>query len=181
MNQDKPLAKGETRTPVDRDRVDDRNPLGAHPVGTAAGAVAGAVAAGAAVGSVAGPIGTAVGAAIGAAAGGFAGKGIADMVDPEMEAGYWRENWKDRDYIEGGFTYDQDYGPAYRYGVDAYTRFPERRYDEMETDLSAGWEDARGESRLDWDRARHATRDAWQRVSDTVERATPGDSDRDGK
>ena len=26
-----------------------------------------------------------------------------------------------------------------------------------------------------------ASRDAWQRVSDTVERATPGDSDRDGK
>ena len=127
------------------------------------------------------PDGDPVGAAIGAAAGGFAGKGIADMIDPEMEAGYWRENWKNRDYIDGGFTYDQDYGPAYRYGVDAYTRFPERRYDEIETDLSAGWDDARGESRLDWDRAQHATRDAWQRVSDTVERATPGDSDRDGK
>ena len=28
---------------------------------------------------------------------------------------------------------------------------------------------------------RHATRDAWQRVSDAGERATPGDSDRDGK
>ena len=29
--------------------------------------------------------------------------------------------------------------------------------------------------------ARHAARDSWQRVSDTVERATPGDSDRDGR
>jgi hypothetical protein len=183
MNQDKPLAKGETRTPADRDRDrdDERNPLGAHPVGTAAGAAAGAVAAGAAVGSVAGPIGTAVGAAIGAAAGGFAGKGIADLIDPTMEDSYWRENWKDRSYIDGGFTYDQDYGPAYRYGVDAYTRFPERHYDDIETDLSAGWREARGESRLEWDQARHATRDAWQRVSDTVERAIPGDSDRDGR
>lgn len=185
MNQDKPFAKGETRTPAGRDREDKRddagNPLGAHPVGTGVGAAAGAVAAGAAVGSVAGPVGAAVGAAIGGVAGGFAGKGIADLVDPEMEERYWRENWQGRSYIDGGFTYDQDYGPAYRYGVDAYTRFPERRYDEIETDLSAGWTGARGESRLDWDRARHATRDAWQRVSDTIERATPGDSDRDNK
>ena len=35
--------------------------------------------------------------------------------------------------------------------------------------------------RLSWERAKHAARDAWNRVSDTVERAIPGDSDRDGK
>jgi hypothetical protein len=40
---------------------------------------------------------------------------------------------------------------------------------------------ARETSSPDWDRAKHATRDAWNRVSDTVERATPGDSERDGK
>ena len=183
MNQDRPSAKGETKIPVTRERDYDDidNPLGAHPVGTAAGALAGAAAAGAAVGSVAGPIGAAVGAAIGGVAGGFAGKGIADMIDPEMEDSYWRENWSERSYIDGGFTYDQDYGPAYRYGVDSYMRYPERHYDDIETDLAAGWHEARGESRLDWDRARAATRDAWQRVSDTIERATPGDSDRDGK
>ena len=180
MNENRPTAKGETKIPVTRDRDDD-TPLGSHPVGTAAGAVAGAVAAGAAAGSVAGPVGTAIGAAIGAVAGGFAGKGIADMIDPEAENAYWRENHRDRSYIDGGYTYDQDYSPAYRYGVDSYKRYPERNYDDIETDLSAGWKDARGESRLEWDRARHATRDAWQRVSDTVERAIPGDSDRDGK
>ena len=40
---------------------------------------------------------------------------------------------------------------------------------------------ARGRSSLTWERAKHATRDAWNRVSDSVERAIPGDSDRDGK
>lgn len=185
MNQDKPSAKGETRTPAGRDREGKRddagNPLGAHPVGTGVGAAAGAVAAGAAVGSVAGPVGAAVGAAIGGVAGGFAGKGIADLVDPEMEDRYWRDNWQGRSYIDGGFTYDQDWGPAYRYGVDAYTRYPDRRYDDLEEELSIRWSEARGESRLDWDRARHATRDAWERVSDMVERNLPGDSDRDGR
>ena len=43
------------------------------------------------------------------------------------------------------------------------------------------WATARGKSSLEWERAKHATRDAWHRVSDAVERATPGDSDRDGK
>lgn len=182
MKKDRPSAKGELKTPpVDRDRDDEPKPLGVHPVGTAVGGAAGAVAAGAAVGSVAGPIGAAVGAAIGAAAGGMTGKLVADLVDPQMEEEFWRKNWSDRKYIDGGFTYDQDWGPAYRYGVNAYTRYPDRRYDDLEEELSTGWTEARGESRLDWDRARHATRDAWQRVSDTVERNLPGDSDRDGR
>jgi len=185
MKKDRPSAKGAAKSPTDRtarEREDaSGTPLGVHPVGTAVGGVAGAAAAGAAVGTIAGPIGAAVGAAIGAAAGGMTGKLVADLVDPKMEEEFWRKNWSDRKYIDGGFTYDQDWGPAYRYGVDAYTRYPNMNYDAIEEDLSTGWADARGESRLDWDRARHATRDAWQRVSDTVERNLPGDSDRDGR
>ncbi|WP_280152708.1 hypothetical protein [Piscinibacter sp. XHJ-5] len=185
MNPDKPVAKGEMKNPIDRDRDmrDDpsRTSTGEHPVGTTAGAVAGAVAAGAAIGTAAGPIGTAVGAAVGAVAGGLMGRGIAEMVDPAAEDQYWRDNWQDRSYVEGGYNYDQDYMPAYRYGVDAFTRYPERRYEDIETDLSAGWKDARGGSRLEWDNARNAARDAWDRLSDKVERAMPGDSDRDGK
>lgn len=181
MKKDRPVARGEMKTPADRQRDDGSGPLGVHPVGTAVGGAAGAVAAGAAVGSVAGPIGAAVGAAIGAAAGAMTGKLVADLVDPQMEDEFWSKNWSDRKYVDGGFTYDQDWGPAYRYGVDAYTRYPDTRYDDVEEDLSTGWVEARGESRLDWDRARHATRDAWQRVSDTVERNIPGDSDRDGR
>ena len=179
MFEDKPLAKGDTRIPAGRE--EGRGPLGTHPVGTAVGGVAGAVAAGAAVGSVAGPIGTAVGAAIGAAAGGMGGKLVADLVDPQMEDEFWRKNWSDRKYVDGGYTYDQDWAPAYRYGYETYARYPDRSYDDIEPELSAGWTDVRGESRLDWGRARYASRDAWQRVSDTIERATPGDSDRDGK
>ena len=156
-------------------------PTREHPVGAAAGAVTGAVAAGAAVGATVGPIGAAVGAAIGAVAGGLAGKGIADMVDPSVEDAHWRARWPERSYIEGGFTYDQDYAPAYRYGVDAFTRHHGRRWEEVEDELASRWDGARGDSRLDWERARPASRDAWQRLSDTVERAVPGDSDRDGR
>ena len=167
-----------------RPRDANRDPItgapGSHPVGTGVGAAVGGVATGAAVGTVAGPVGTVVGAAIGAVVGGLAGKGVAEAIDPTAEDEYWRNNYTQRSYIDDTATYD-DYGPAYRYGVDAYQRYPDRRYDDLETDLSRDWDNVRGESRLSWEHARHATRDAWHRVSDSAERAMPGDADRDGK
>jgi len=95
------------------------------------------------------------------------------------EAAYWRDNYSSRPYANGS-TFDE-YRPAFGYGVDAYTRYPDRTFDEVEPELGRAWNSKRGSSSLEWGRAKHATRDAWQRVSDTVERAIPGDSDRDGK
>lgn len=162
----------------------NRDPIsgkpGAHPVGTGIGAAAGGMAAGAAAGSIAGPVGAVAGAVVGAVAGGLAGKGIAERIDPTMEEAYWRENYTRRPYIRSGATFD-DYGPAYRYGVDNYARYQGRPFDEVESDLSRDWQRAKGKSGLAWEDAKHATRDSWQRLSDTIERATPGDSDRDGK
>lgn len=162
----------------------NRDPLtgapGSHPVGTGVGAVAGGVAAGAAAGSVVGPVGTVVGAAIGAIAGGLAGKGIAEQIDPTVEDAYWRDNYGSRPYVDGNSSYD-DYGPAYSYGVNAYGRHAGRSFDEVEPDLSRDWDSSRGRSSLGWDRAKHAVRDSWNRLSNNVERAIPGDSDRDGR
>ena len=146
-------------------------------VGGAIGGVAGGAAAGAAVGGMTGPVGALVGAAVGAVAGAVAGRGMG--VDPAVEDAYWRDNYSSRPYVQGG-TYD-DYGPAYQYGANARTKYPNRSFDDVETDLSRDWSNARGKSSLQWENAKHASRDAWQRVSDTVERAIPGDSDRDGK
>jgi hypothetical protein len=147
-------------------------------VGGVAGGVTGGMAAGAAVGGMTGPVGAAVGAAVGAVAGALAGKMV--KVDPEAEDTYWRDNYTTRPYVTTGSTYD-DYGPAYRFGVDAYSRYPERSFDDLDADLSRDWSTSRGSSRLEWEHAKHATRDAWQRLSDRVERAIPGDSDRDGR
>jgi hypothetical protein len=148
-------------------------------VGGAAGGVAGGAAAGAAVGGMTGPVGAAVGAAVGAVVGAVAGKGLADVVDPVAEDAYWRDNYSSRPYASAA-SYDE-YRPAFGYGVDAYARYPDRTFDEIEPQLGRDWNSRRGSSRLEWDHAKHATRDAWQRVSDSVERAIPGDSDRDGK
>ncbi len=148
-------------------------------VGGVAGGVAGGAAAGAALGGITGPVGAAIGAVAGAVAGALAGRGIADAFDPVAEDAYWRDNYTTRSYASG-VSYDE-YRPAYGYGVDAFTLYPGRSFDDVEPELARDWHNKRGSSSLDWDRAQHATRDAWQRVSDATERALPGDSDRDGK
>lgn len=166
--------------------MSDRNPNAAdkdkHPTakGAVAGGVVGGVAGGAAtgmmVGGLTGPAGAVIGAAVGAAVGALSGR---KKADPAVEEAYWRDNYSSRPYVSGG-SYD-DYGPAYRYGVDAYSRYPDRSYEDVEPELSRDWNTAKGTSSLEWERAKHATRDAWHRAGNAVERAVPGDSDGDGR
>lgn len=161
-----------------RDLVKDKDHPGAKAgtgavVGGVAGGVAGGAAAGAAAGGMTGPVGAAVGAAVGAVVGAVAGRMRAD---PVVESDYWRDNYSSRPYVTAGSTYD-DYEPAYRYGAEAYNRYPDRSFDDVEPELSRDWGTARGKSSLEWENAKHATRDAWHRV----ERALPGDADGDGR
>ena len=138
------------------------------------------MAAGAATGMVAGPVGAAVGAAIGAVAGGLAGKGIAERIDPTAEDAYWRENYRGREYVTADATYE-DYGPAYRYGVDSYPRHTGRSFEEAESELHERLADRARLLKTGLAGCARSARDAWQRIGDRVERAVPGDSDRDGK
>jgi hypothetical protein len=157
-----------------------RNRPATDKVGVGAGALAGG-AAGAAIGTavpgVGNVIGAVVGGVVGAATGAAAGKAISDAIDPRVEDEYWRSNYSKRPYASD--TDYEDLGPAYRYGWESRARYgqDQRRFDEVEPELGRGWDTARGRSRLTWDRAREASRDAWDRI----ERALPGDADRDGK
>lgn len=165
-----------------RDLQKDKDHPGAKAgVGAVAGGVAGGIAGGAATGALAGgltgPAGAAIGAAVGAVAGAVAGRKMKH--DPAVEDAYWRDNYSSRPYASGG-SYDE-YQPAYRYGMDAYSKYPDRSFDEVESDLGRDWPNARGRSPLEWERAKHASRDAWHRLSNAAERAMPGDSDRDGR
>jgi hypothetical protein len=154
-----------------RDGNANRDPIsgapGAHPVGTGVGAALGGAAAGAAAGTVVGPVGTIVGAAVGAVIGGLAGKGVAEAIDPTREDAYWRDHYSDRPYVERGSSYD-DYGPAYGFGVAAFSRYPGRTFDEIEPEMSRQWATGSGASTLRWDSARYAVQDAWNRVNGTA-------------
>jgi hypothetical protein len=158
----------------------NRDPIsgtpGAHPVGVGLGAAAGGAAAGAAAGTVAGPIGTLAGAAVGAVIGGLAGKAVAETIDPTAEDAYWRNNYSREPYYQSGVSYEY-YAPAYRTGYEGRARYAGRNWTEVERDLQSDYNQSRGTSSLTWDKGRHATRAAWDRV----ERALPGDADRDGK
>jgi hypothetical protein len=159
-------------TRTDRDPMTN-NP--SHPVGTGAGAVAGGAAGAVGGAAVGGPVGAVVGGVAGAVAGAAAGKGIAEAINPTVEEKYWRDNFKTRPYYIAGETYEI-YEPAYRYGWETFPRYVGRKFDDVEPELRTGWEKAKGTSSLAWDRAKNATRDAWHRV----ERAIPGDFDKDG-
>ena len=146
-------------------------------VGAAAGGVAGGAAAGALAGGVTGPVGAAVGAVVGAAVGAMAGRKAAD---PAVEDRYWRDNYATRPYARKDASFD-DYSPAYRTGVESYSRNPGRSFDDVEADMGRDWTSNRGRSSLEWEHAKPAARDAWDRLSNGVERAIPGDSDKDGR
>jgi hypothetical protein len=170
-----------TKTPTDKNPA-NRDPItgapGSHPVGTAAGATSGGVA-GAVIGTAAGgPVGAAVGAAVGAVAGGLAGHAAGEAINPSVEDIYWRQAHIREPYYRKEFTY-QDYGPAYRVGylgADRY-RGRNRRFDDVEPELREEYERIKDKSRFAWEEAKVAARAAWDRV----ERAMPGDLDKDGR
>jgi hypothetical protein len=149
---------------------------GAHPVGVGLGTAAGGAAAGAAGGMVAGPVGAVVGAVVGGVAGAFGGKAVAESYDPTAEHAYWQQNYKNRSYVDKADDYET-YRPAYQYGMESRSRYPGKRFDDVEKDLASGWHSTKTNTKLGWDKAKHAARDAW----DHIERAMPGDADGDGK
>jgi hypothetical protein len=167
------MARRQKAQRIDANRDPITDAPGAHPVGVGVGATGGA-AGGAAVGSVAGPVGTAVGAVVGGVAGGLAGKGVAESFNPTVEDEYWRANYASRPYVEAGEDYET-YAPAYRYGWESFV--PGQPFDDFEPQLRRGWEKSEWSAELAWERAKEAVRDAWHRI----ERALPGDADRDGR
>ena len=169
------------KEPLESERDANADPItgepGAHPVGTGLGAAA-AGAAGATIGAAGGPVGAAVGAVVGAIAGGLAGKGAAELIDPTAENAYWEKKYRDEPYYEAGREY-ADYEPAYRTGYQSYATHGVwgRSFDEVEPDVRRSYESVKGKSDLGWEKAKLASRAAWDRI----ERALPGDADRDGK
>jgi len=125
---------------------------GAHPIG-------------AAVGAIAGPAGAVAGAIIGAAAGAVVGKSAAEVINPTVEAEFWRESHSVRPYADATLGYEE-YAPAYRYGWESYASrtIKGQTFENVEAELNRGWDKAKGTSRLLWDTAREATREAWNRV-----------------
>jgi uncharacterized protein (TIGR02271 family) len=146
---------------------------GFHPIGTGVGATGGGLAgaaAGAAIGSVVPGIGTLVGGVVGtiagAAGGGLAGHAVAENIDPSAEDAYWRENYRNRPYVEQGLDY-KEYAPAYRYGWESSANNPDMPFDQAEPHLEKNWSESKTKVGMEWDKAKYAVKDAWDRVAKT--------------
>ena len=84
-------------------------------------------------------------------------------LDWTTEEEYWRGSFKNRPYA-GSNDYDF-YQPAYRYGFEATQRFPDRKWEDVESDLGAGWDKYEfRRAGSTWQQVKDAVRDAWDRL-----------------
>jgi hypothetical protein len=83
----------------------------------------------------------------------------------DEEDTYWRTNYRQRPYASSaGREYDY-YRPAYRYGYDAANRYQGRSWDDVQSELSSGWNTYENRGTSTWEQVKDAVRDAWDRVT----------------
>ena len=89
---------------------------------------------------------------------------IGTRSDWTTEETYWRENYNRRPYVQPGQDYDA-YGPAYRFGYDASTRYPVKNWNDVEADLRRDWDRYEYRGQSTWEQIKSAVRDAWDRMT----------------
>jgi hypothetical protein len=89
---------------------------------------------------------------------------------------YFADNFEKSSFFRSGSEW-QDYEPAYQYGYDSFGQYRGKRFDDVEGELAQAWNTTRRGSKLGWQEAKEAVRDGWH----YLERAMPGDADRDGR
>lgn len=137
-----------------------------HVAGTGGGAVAGGAIGAAIGGLVGGPPGLALGAAAGTAIGAVVGHKASDSADSSGNLGHFRQIFESMPYYVSGRTWD-DYGPAYRYGIDTYREHRQRGLEGAEAQLQAGWDGAKRGSTLLWSETRDAIEHAWRELDES--------------
>jgi hypothetical protein len=81
------------------------------------------------------------------------------------EDDYWRTNYQTRPYASSaqrGYDY---YQPGYRYGYEAASRYRDRDWNDVESDLSRDWNSYEGRGTSTWEQMKDAVRDAWNRMT----------------
>jgi hypothetical protein len=91
-----------------------------------------------------------------------------DEINLDSELLFWRDNYKTRPYVVTGSDYEV-YLPAYRLGIETYIKHPDVTFGQIESSLSADWNNWRENSKLEWHGAKHAIRDAYERVKNYCE------------
>ena len=77
---------------------------------------------------------------------------------------YWRKNYRTRPYALSTSDYDSWRG-GYRYGYEAAGRYRGRDWNDVEHDLSRGWDRYEHRGASTWEQIKGAVRDAWDRAT----------------
>ena len=86
--------------------------------------------------------------------------------DWAAEDAYWRQNYRDRPYAGSNREYDY-YQPGYRFGYESASRYQDRNWEDVESDLSRDWDRYEHRGTSTWDQIKDAVKDAWHRVTGT--------------
>ena len=62
---------------------------------------------------------------------------------------HWQRNFMNEPYYSSRYTWE-DFDPAYRYAYKSYEENPNARFEDIEERLEAGWDIAKGKSKLAW-------------------------------
>ena len=85
--------------------------------------------------------------------------------DWNAEDTYWKSNYKSRPYASAaGREYDY-YRPGYRYGYESASRYQDRQWDDVESELERDYAKYEHRGQTTWEQIKDAVRDAWNRVT----------------
>ena len=104
------------------------------------------------------------------------GDEVAEMVNPTEFTQHFERVYQSQPYYSQDYTW-KDYAPAYQYGYAAYGHYPDRNFNEVESELRQEWEETKLDTRLQWNEARDAVKDGWNYVKNRVD-AMDGEIDR---
>ena len=77
---------------------------------------------------------------------------------------HWQKSYRDEPYYNPRYSWE-DFDPAYGYAFRSYEENPHARFEDIEERLEAGWDIAKGKSRLAWADAKQAIRSAWHKLT----------------
>lgn len=92
----------------------------------------------------------------------------------KKEEEYWRQHHSAQPYATKDYTFEH-YAPSYRAGMDAYSMYAGRNFEDFIDEVALNYERENSDSPVTWDHARHAVHAAWTKLSNEV---TPLDPDR---
>lgn len=87
-----------------------------------------------------------------------------DRLQWEDDNEYWKTNYRSRPYASTANRQYDYYQPGYRYGYEAANRYQDRNWDDVEDELSRGWNGYQYRGTSTWQQMKDAVRDAWDRV-----------------